>query len=60
MRNNEHTTTNVTGGDLTSVIQRLGGTVIDLHPKGRKRLDPLSGLSATGDCKSATGADHER
>ena len=60
MRNSEHTTIHVAGGDLTSVVQRLGGTVLDLHPLGRKRLDPLSGLSATGDCKEATGADHER
>lgn len=60
MRNSEHTTIHVTGGDLTRMIQRLGGTVIDLRSTGRKRLDPLSGLSATGDCKAAAGAGHER
>lgn len=48
MRNSEHTTMNVTDEDLTSVVQRLGGTIIDLHPTGRERLDPLNGLSVTG------------
>jgi hypothetical protein len=60
MRNDEHPTTNATGGDPTNVIQRLGGTVIDVHPTGRSRLDPLDGLGATGGCKEATGADRER
>lgn len=48
MRNSEHTTLNVTDEDLTSVVQRLAGTVIDLHSIGGKRLDPLNGLSVTG------------
>lgn len=50
MRNSEHITTNVTVEDLTSVVQRLGGTVIDLQPTGGRRLDPLNGLSAAGGC----------
>ncbi|SMY04361.1 hypothetical protein BSP239C_03813 [Brevibacterium sp. 239c] len=53
MRNSEHITTNVTGEDLTSVVQRLRGTVIDLHPTGGKRLDPLNGLSVAGGCSEA-------
>lgn len=53
MRNSEHPNIHVAGKDLTSVVGRLGGTVIDLRPTGRKWLDPLSELSEAGGCVEA-------